>query len=348
MSDIKQSLWGTLLPLVVVGLAAWTVERFVLPLVWAVILCIATWPLYARQLQMLHGRALTAALITTTLVATLLMVPAAVAVREAIAVAPAVGKFVVDANTNGLPAPALLARIPLGGEYLQSWWQTTLAQPHGLSHVLSEGPGAVPHSPGALVRTFGILLMHRLIDFGFAMLCLFFFYKDGLALHQQIVRLGGTLFGSDRWARYYDGVPTAVRATVNGLVLVGLGEGVLIGIGYAIAGLPSPALWAAATGILGIVPFGALAAFLIAAAVLAAQGATAAAAGVVAWGAVVLFVADHFVRPTLIGNATRLPFLAVLFGILGGVEAFGLVGLFVGPVIMVLFLTLWREADDAS
>ena len=59
----------------------------------------------------------------------------------------------------------------------------------------------------------------------------------------------------------------------------------------------------------------------------------------------VLFIADHFVRPTMIGSATKLPFLAVLFGILGGVETMGLVGLFIGPVVMTLFVTLWHEED---
>jgi predicted PurR-regulated permease PerM len=134
-----------------------------------------------------------------------------------------------------------------------------------------------------------------------------------------------------------------VRATVNGLVLVGLAEGVLLGIGYQFAGVPSAVLWAAATGVLAIIPFGAPLAFGAVALLLLYQGNTAAAIAIVALGAVVLFVADHFVRPTIIGNATKLPFLAVLLGILGGVETLGLIGLFVGPVAMTLFVTLWHE-----
>ena len=66
------------------------------------------------------------------------------------------------------------------------------------------------------------------------------------------------------------------------------------------------------------------------------------------WGTVVLFVADHFIRPRLIGEATRMPFLLVLFGIFGGVEAFGLVGLFAGPAVMALFITLWREPYEEA
>jgi predicted PurR-regulated permease PerM len=79
------------------------------------------------------------------------------------------------------------------------------------------------------------------------------------------------------------------------------------------------------------------------AALLLVDGNTIGAAAILAWGAVVLFLADHFVRPTIIGNATKLPFLAVLLGILGGVETLGLIGLFVGPVVMTLFVTLWHE-----
>jgi predicted PurR-regulated permease PerM len=59
-----------------------------------------------------------------------------------------------------------------------------------------------------------------------------------------------------------------------------------------------------------------------------------------------MFIADHFVKPVLIGGTTRLPFLAVLFGLLGGVETLGLIGLFLGPMIMVLFMTLWRQLAE--
>src|SRR5207244_1324608 len=95
--------------------------------------------------------------------------------------------------------------------------------------------------------------------------------------------------------------------------------------------------------VLAIIPFGAPLAFGAVAALLLFNGYTVAAAAILAWGMAVLFVADHFVRPTIIGSATKLPFLAVLLGILGGVETLGLIGLFVGPVVVTLFMTLWHE-----
>ena len=92
-----------------------------------------------------------------------------------------------------------------------------------------------------------------------------------------------------------------------------------------------------------MVPFGAPLVFGIAALILLTQGSVVSAIIIGAVGMVVTFAADHFVRPTLIGSTTRLPFLWVLLGILGGVETWGLLGLFLGPAIMAALMLLWRE-----
>ena len=140
----------------------------------------------------------------------------------------------------------------------------------------------------------------------------------------------------------------AVLGTVNGLVLVGLGEGVLLGIAYILAGLPHPVTIAVLTGILAVIPFGAPVVFGAAALYLAASGSAAAAVAVLGFGLAVVFVADHFVRPVLIGGAVRLPFLWVLLGILGGLETFGILGLFLGPAVMAALISLWREWTEPN
>ena len=117
----------------------------------------------------------------------------------------------------------------------------------------------------------------------------------------------------------------------------------LLGFAYALAGLPHAVSIAALTGILAVIPFGAPLAFCAAGLYLVAGGSTAAAAAVVGFGFLVVFVADHLVRPVLIGGAARLPFLWVLLGIIGGLETFGLLGLFLGPMVMAALISLWRE-----
>jgi predicted PurR-regulated permease PerM len=346
-NDARHTIVGSLFALAIVILTALVIQRFFLPLAWAAVFCIATWPLYLKLELALGKRSVVAAALMTLAMACLLVIPFLVGVDQASRQASTLAEWIAVANNQGIAAPAALRRIPFAGNSLYAWWQATLAQPRGLSHLISGGSAAHLHSASEVLRRFGSQLAHRLIDMGFAFLCLFFLYKNGEALHAQIARIGMRGLGQQRFERYASRIPTAIRATVNGLVLVGIGEGILIGIGYSFAGLPSAALWGAATAILAIVPFGAPLVYLAAAGLLAASGSSGAALGVAAWGSLVLMVADHLVRPNIIGSATRLPFLAVLFGILGGVELFGLVGLFLGPVIMVMAITLWREAAAA-
>lgn len=159
----------------------------------------------------------------------------------------------------------------MAGEAVYNWWQATLGQPHGLAHLLQDSSVGHMQSASEVLKRVGTGTLHRLIDIGFAFLCLFFFYKDGKALQGQLEAIGSHLIGAQRWTLYSLKVPTAVRATVNGLVLVGLAEGVLLGIGYQFAGVPSSMLWAAATGVLAIIPFGAPLAFGAVAALLVYQ-----------------------------------------------------------------------------
>jgi predicted PurR-regulated permease PerM len=134
-----------------------------------------------------------------------------------------------------------------------------------------------------------------------------------------------------------------VHGTVDGLVLVGLGEGLVLGIVYALTGVPHPTTFGVLTALSAMIPFGAAVMFGIAALTLLANSTVIAAVVVLAAGLLVTFAADHFIRPVLIGGATRLPFLWVLLGILGGVAVWGLLGLFFGPALMSALMLLWRE-----
>jgi predicted PurR-regulated permease PerM len=348
MSDSQRDILSTCFSLLIIALAAFVTQRFFLPLVWAAIICIATWPLFERTLKLCRNRILPAALLAVLVSALVFITPLAIGVEQAVRQAPALAALVADANNNGLAAPAWLMRVPMVGNAIVEWWNTTLSQPHGLAHLLQDGSVGRLHSASEVLRALGAHALHRVIDIGFAFLCLFFFYKDGPVLVRQLDTIGSHCVGKIRWNLYAIKVPTAIRATVNGLVLVGLAEGVILGIVYQIVGVPSAVLWAAATGVLAIIPFGAPLAFFSVCGLLLANGNSAGAIWVAVAGMIVLFIADHFVRPTMIGNATKLPFLAVLLGILGGVETLGLIGLFIGPVVMTLFMTLWYEEKTVN
>ena len=123
----------------------------------------------------------------------------------------------------------------------------------------------------------------------------------------------------------------------------GLGEGVVMSVIYVVGGVPHPLLFGVMTGIAAAIPMGAAVLIAVAALVLLAAGSTVAGIVVGAVGLVFVLIVDHTLRPALIGSTTRLPFLLVLVGILGGVETLGLIGLFVGPAVMAVLVMLWRE-----
>jgi predicted PurR-regulated permease PerM len=244
-----------------------------------------------------------------------------------------------EIERSGLPAPAWLARLPFGAEQAANWWRENLSEPGDPSELLRQ------FTRGSLLvftRELGVQLIHRIVLFAFTIFALFFIFRDGRALRAQMLAASHHLFGprGERVARH---MVASVHGTVNGLVLVGLGEGLVLGIAYVVAGVPHPVLLGVLTAVAAMIPLGAPLIFTIAALLLLAQGAALAAAVIVGLGLVVVGIADHFIRPLLIGGATRLPFLWVLLGILGGVETWGLFGLFLGPALMAALVLLWRE-----
>lgn len=325
--------------LVLFGL--WIVHRFLPALAWALILAIALWPLYERLMRALagRGRRVLLPLAVTLVIALVFVVPLVYAGIEAARESGAVVQYLEAARRSGVPMPEWVPGLPGIGHPLAEWWRANLSDPKSAKELLGR---FLSFFPSGSARQLGGEIVHRMILFAITLLTLFFLFRDGAMLGRQLRRLSHRLFGSsaERVGRH---MIAAVHGTVTGLVLVGLGEGVLLGFAYIFAGLPHPVAIAGVTGILAVIPFGAPLAFCVAGLYLAASGNSFAGAAVVAWGFFVVFVADHFIRPILIGGAARLPFLWVLLGIIGGLETFGLLGLFLGPVVMAALISLWRD-----
>ena len=325
---------------VLVLLGVWTLHDFLTALAWAAILAIAIWPLYRRAQRRWppRGHNILVPSVFTLVVTLVFVVPLVVAAVQIGRDAHGSIAWLVEARNNGIPVPDIVTRLPLGQRQVAAWWQHNLADPQGAQALL----GRASRDAMTAGREMGGLVAHRFVVFGFTLLTLFFLFRDGPAVSAQMLVASRRAFGP-RGERLGRQVIASVHGTVDGLVLVGLGEGLVLGIAYAFAGCPHPTLFGAATAIAAMVPFGAALVFCAAALLLLAQGSTAAAIVIVVLGFVVTFAADHFIRPALIGGATRLPFLWVLLGILGGVETWGLIGLFLGPAIMSALIMLWRE-----
>jgi predicted PurR-regulated permease PerM len=338
-----QRIARTLLIIALVLVSVWMLWRFLPALAWAGVLAVATWPLRQILVSRQIGETAIATLLTLALAA-FLVVPLIGIGIEAAHERATIAQWLRDIRQNGFGTPEWLSHLPYIGDRLATWWEANLARPEAGSVLV----GRIGNSGMlSLTRTVGIELANRVMILIFTLLALFFLYRDGPRVIKEAIAISDRLWGPSGalLGRHF---VSAVRGTINGLVLVGLGEGVLLGIGYAVAGLPHPVLFGLATAVLATVPFGAPVVFVTCGLVLLVQSQTTAAIALVAFGSVVVFVADHFVRPILISGSTRLPFLWVLLGIFGGLETFGLVGLFLGPAIMSVLVEMWRDGSHLT
>ena len=146
-----------------------------------------------------------------------------------------------------------------------------------------------------------------------------------------------------RWERVSRIVPLTISSTVTGMGVIAIGEGIVLGIAYWMAGVPSPVTLGIITGIMALVPGGAPLCFTLVSVYLVASGSPVAGAALFVWGTVELFIVDKTLRPRLVGGPIKLPFLPTFFGLVGGVKTMGFLGLFVGPVLMALLVSIWRE-----
>jgi predicted PurR-regulated permease PerM len=324
-----------------VGLGLWVARGFFYPLGWAGVIAITTWPAYVRFGTLISARPshLMAPLLFTLLVGAVLVVPVILTVHQIAQGSDALVGWVGELRQNGMPVPFWVTRLPFGGEYLVAWWQPNLGDPQAalawLRHVDLE-------SFTAWTGALGGELLRRLVVFVLTLVALFFVLRDGASIAQGVVETADRLLG-DRGERLASQIADAVRGTVNGTVVVAVAQGVMVGIACWLAGVPDPLLFVLLTVAFGMLPFGAWVVFLAAVLVLLAQGGSLAAAAFLFGFGAALMVAAGFMWPVLVGRTARLPFLVALIGIFGGLQAFGLIGLFIGPVIMVALLTIWRE-----
>ena len=331
------------LGVLVIGL--WITRDFLLPVIWGIIIAVALWPLYDRLVEFLpkRGRSFLAPLLFTIATGLLLIIPLVLAAVQLASEAQNAIEWLARVRENGIPPPPWLSKIPMISGSAVSWWQGHLSDPRATGDLFGSIDADTLTKP---IRTFGPQILQRLGLLFFIFLTLFFVFRNGAMLGQRFLALADRWLG-DPGERIAGNLVRVVRGTVNGTVLVALGEGTLIGTGYFVTGVPQPVLFAVLTVAFALLPFGAWLVFGVAALLLLFQGVgLLAAGGLFAFGAAVMLIGDNFVQPKLIGEAGRLPLLIALLSIFGGMRTFGLIGLFLGPVIMSVLVTIWREWID--
>ncbi|WP_084360674.1 AI-2E family transporter [Hydrogenophaga palleronii] len=328
--------------LLIVAAGVYFFRGFLVPVLAALIIGFASWPLYRRGVRACGGNTALAASLALLIVIVVLVVPLTLALHYALKEAGSLVGWLLDVNRNGAPPPVWIQSLPWVGETLAAYWRTHLGEPHALGDWIQLLSGQHIGNIYRMVLSATGDLVNLALTVLFMLITLFFIYKDGTHIAGQLDTIGERVLPL-QWLRFSRVVPATVSATVTGLGLIAIGEGVVLGLAYWIAGVPSPVLLGVATGFMAMIPGGAPLSFTLVSLYLVGSGELWTGAALFAWGSIELFIVDKTLRPRLVGGPVKLPFLPTFFGLVGGVKTMGIVGLFVGPVLMALLVAIWRE-----
>jgi predicted PurR-regulated permease PerM len=312
---------------------------FIAPAVWAAILAYVTWPAYVRLRRFMRGHAMASALVMTLLLTTAFVLPLLWLIvlmqREFVLAYQAVSTYMADGPHR---LPDFVLGLPWIGERLQDFLDQITTDPAALRAQLTSWARQWQGELGNLVGGVG----RNAVKLGFALLTVLFVYRDGESLLDQVRRVLQRFLGK-RVDAYIVAIGNTTTAVLYGLVLTALAQGFLAGVGYWAAGVHAPVLFGAFTALIALMPFGTPFVWGSLGAWLLFTGNTLEGIGLLLWGTLVVSSVDNLIRPLVISSATQIPFLLVMFGVIGGLAAFGLIGMFIGPVIVAVLLAVWRE-----
>ncbi|WP_442583786.1 AI-2E family transporter [Mesorhizobium sp. ASY16-5R] len=315
---------------------------FLVPVLAALVIAFASWPLYRRLLDAVEGRRTVAATIAILAILVFLVVPIAIAGTYAVHEVRQWIGWAIETNRNGAPTPDWITALPWVGEWLNGRWDQYVGHPGAIGELIQITSGANIGNIYRAVLAAGGGAFSLLLTLLFMLIALFFVYRDGEYFAAQVDRVGERIVPT-RWGRISRVVPATISSTVTGMTLIAIGEGVVLGLAYWIAGVPSPVTLGVLTGVMALIPGGAPLSFTLVSIYLVSSGSHIAGLALFIWGSVELFIVDKTLRPKLVGGPIKLPFLPTFFGLIGGVKTMGFLGLFIGPVLMALLVAIWRE-----
>jgi predicted PurR-regulated permease PerM len=325
----------TLLAIIVVG-CYFVLAPFLSAIIWSFILGLATWPMYTRVRTLVGGRRAVAALLMTLAIAAVLLAPFVVVGLSLADNA----RELIDASrriiSDGPPdPPAWVAKIPLAGSRLHEYWA-------GLAH---DSAGVVDEIKNYIdpIRTFalasGEALLHGILQLTLSIFIAFFVYVDGEAMTRRLMATVVRIFG-ERGRHLIHVAGATTRGVVYGILGTALVQGILAAAGFAIAGVPAAPLLGLVTFFLSPVPIGPPLVWIPAAFWLFNHVGTGWGIFMIVWGVAVVSSVDNFIKPLIISRGSNLPFILVMLGVLGGVVAFGFIGIFLGPTLLAIGFAL--------
>ena len=336
--DLTRNVLAILLMGVLIGASFWVLRPFLLPLVWAMMIVVATWPLMLKVQAALRRRVL-AAIVMSGAMLLVFVIPLLLAVETVIANVDTITRWMHSLAVASIPPPPeWVTKIPfLGARLAEQWTALAAAGRDDLAARIAPYAASTAQWVAGALGSMGLLT----IEFLLTVLIALIIYSRGETARDALFRFGRRLAG-ERGERVVRLAGQAIRAVALGVVVTALVQTMLAGIGLALAGVPFAGLLTGAILLLCIAQIGPLVVLVPSVIWLFWNDANAWGFALLVW-TIVVGALDNILRPLLIRKGADLPLLLIFAGVIGGLLAFGIIGLFVGPVVLAVGYTLLQE-----
>ena len=341
---LTRAVLAVLLIAMLTGASFWILRPFLVSIIWAAMIVVATWPLMLKVQQRLGRRAL-AVIVMTGAMLLVFVVPLLLAIQALLGNMDTITQWIRSFATSPIPPPPeWLGNVPLvGARIAEHWTDIASVGKEGLAARVAPYAGDAAKWLAARFGSFGLLALHFLLTVVIAAIL----YARGESARDGLIAFGRRVAG-DHGESVVRLAGQAIRAVALGVVVTALLQTLLSGLGLAVAGVPFTGLLTGVILLLCIAQIGPLLVLVPATIWLFWNDAVGWGAALLAW-TVVVGTMDNVLRPILIRRGANLPLLLIFAGVIGGLIAFGIVGLFVGPVVLAVTYTLlkgWVDEQD--
>jgi predicted PurR-regulated permease PerM len=315
------------------------IRPFIASLLWAGIICFSTWPFFCRIEKAVGHRRSLAALAMTLNVAFVMVLPFAIVGLTLADNLSEIRAFLARLGSAPLPAaPKWLTDLPLIGNSIAAYWPQFTGDTGSAMELAKD---VLKRNEDLLLRI-GLKLGHGILQLSLSVLIAFFFYRDGANLTLWISGALKRLLG-EHAIQITQAIGGTIKGVFYGIVGTALAQGTLAAIGFKIAGIPSPFLLGFLTFCLSLIQFGPPLIWVPATIWLLLSEHTGMGIFMGIWGVFVISGIDNLLRPYLISRGANLPLVIILLGVMGGILAFGFMGVFLGPIFLVAGGTVFRQ-----
>jgi len=340
-TNVERAFFVTLL--LVVSLAFfWLIRGFLQPIFWAVALGIVVYPLHARLELRLHDRKGLAASISVVIVVVVVILPL---IGLGAAVANEAAALYNRLQDGGFSAGDLFSKAEQRLPQVTALIERAGIDPTRLQEQAQSAAVTVSRAIAERALSIGSGTLRGTIFFFLMLYLLFFFLRDGPRILDATIR--ALPLGDQRERHLFGRFAEVSRATIKGTLVVGIVQGTIGGIAFAVLGINAPVLWGTVMALLSILPVvGTALVWLPAAIFLILTGQIFGGIALILVGVFVIGLVDNLLRPVLVGRDTQLPDYVILLSTLGGLAGFGLAGIVIGPTIAAFFLSIWQMAEQ--